>query len=148
MTEKEKQAKLQYLLNSLSMTKEQKDIVIDLVNSSGNGGGSGQSAEKVAITVDMKNQKAIFQGVEYDCKFDTEELNLGVILNINNVVLNKVLLDYCKAGNWIDHIIALDTDTETKFMVVSNWLDMNGRHPAFTSFLDGVIVFKFTAPIY
>ena len=37
MTEKEKQAKLQYLLNSLSMTKEQKDIVVDLVNSSGSG---------------------------------------------------------------------------------------------------------------
>lgn len=32
MTNKERQAKLQYLLNSLSMTKEQKDIVVDLVN--------------------------------------------------------------------------------------------------------------------
>lgn len=43
MTNKEKQAKLQYLLNSLSMTKEQKDIVVDLVNSSGNGGGNDET---------------------------------------------------------------------------------------------------------
>ena len=49
MTEKEKQAKLQYLLNSLSMTKEQKDIVIELVNSSGNGGGSGVNIKTIHV---------------------------------------------------------------------------------------------------
>lgn len=51
MTNKERQAKLQYLLNSLSMTKEQKDIVVDLVNSSG--GGEGGAPTKDVITVKM-----------------------------------------------------------------------------------------------
>lgn len=48
MTEKERQAKLQYLLNSLSMTKEQKDIVVDLVNNSGSG-----APVKDVITIKM-----------------------------------------------------------------------------------------------
>lgn len=51
MTEKEKQAKLQYLLNSLSMTKEQKDIVVDLVNNSGGG-----APAKDVITIKMNEE--------------------------------------------------------------------------------------------
>ena len=47
MTNKEKQAKLQYLLNSLSMTKEQKDIVVDLVNNSDSGSDSGANIKYI-----------------------------------------------------------------------------------------------------
>lgn len=52
MTNKEKQAKLQYLLNSLSMTKEQKDIVVDLVNNSDSGSDSGANIKYIYMNRD------------------------------------------------------------------------------------------------
>ena len=131
MTNKERQAKLQYLLNSLSMTKEQKDIVVDLVNSSGNGGGD--SGEKVSITIDINNQKVYFQNIEYICGItqETTELDSIFILNVANTELNKFLLDYSKGKNWIDFINVGTADDIMQCVVMCHWLDMNKRNPAF-----------------
>ena len=57
MTNKERQAKLQYLLNSLSMTKEQKDIVVDLVN---NSGGGAPAKDVIAIKLNEEGNNIVF----------------------------------------------------------------------------------------
>lgn len=72
MTNKERQAKLQYLLNSLSMTKEQKDIVVDLVNNSGGG-----APAKDVITIKMNeegNNIVVFRNDIEIASFNSEHI--------------------------------------------------------------------------
>lgn len=115
MTEKERQAKLQYLLNSLSMTKEQRDIVVDLVNSSGNGGasGGGGNNETHIMTLYLTNNKVIFDNVEYDVVIVP-----GSIIDIKNKELYKVMLDHSESNSSID-VIMIDEDVIINSKVIS-----------------------------
>ena len=117
MTNKERQAKLQYLLNSLSMTKEQKDIVVELVNNSGSGEGSGGGGnnEIHVMTLYLTNNKVIFDNVEYDVV-----IVLGSIIDIKNKELYKVMLDHSESNSSID-VIMIDEDVIINSKVISRY---------------------------
>ena len=111
MTEKEKQAKLQYLLNSLSMTKEQKDIVVDLVNNSGGGGGDKdvitlelfENYEDLIVEVNvlLNNVKEFTEtapfGNQYDKSFVDSEKLANYLIDAHNknsiIILKRVRVD-------------------------------------------------------
>lgn len=137
MTEKEKQAKLQYLLNSLSMTKEQKDIVVDLVNNSGGGG------DKDVITLELfGNQEDLVVGVNVllnNVKEFTETAPCGVQYDLTIIYSERLynyLIDvYNKNSIIILKFIQVD-DGVTTILIV------NGATRIITSY--GVIEYCYT----
>ena len=143
MTEKEKQAKLQYLLNSLSMTKEQKDIVVDLVNSSGSGSG-GQSEEKIVLTVDVDNQKIQFLDVEYTSTVNirTTQNNTG-ICEISNAELKKLISDYYKNNNPVNRIKFFWLSIGVNCTVLSSFINPVTTNISFIIFLETPINIEF-----
>ena len=104
MTEKEKQAKLQYLLNSLSMTKEQKDIVIDLVNSSGCGAPANDVVilELIAKGDNVFEANVLFNGVKEFTEIPEINFNYE-----NTYVTSEVLYNYLLAAHNKNNIIQI-----------------------------------------
>lgn len=104
MTNKERQAKLQYLLNSLSMTKEQRDIVVDLVNSSG-----GSATAKDVINIKMNNdtgELVVFRNDVEIASFD----NKGSYDEQSNTTLYKSNEMFNFFNNLFDNDFAMVSD--------------------------------------
>lgn len=90
------------------MTKEQKDIVVDLVNNSGSGG---ESNETYDIILNTKTNKVYFKNTEYNCNIEITNDSVAAFLDVTNNELRKVLVDHIKNNNVIDMFIFEDAVT-------------------------------------
>ena len=144
MTDKTRN-KRNHILEAVPMSREHKNMLVEVFDEMSAGAGGG-SNEKVAIDIDLTNNKVCFQGVEYTCEMTQEstELNSMFILNFANAELNKVLLDYSKGNNWIDFINIANSEDIMQSAVLCHWLDMNKRNPAFVISQGPIFAIKFT----
>ena len=145
MTNKERQAKLQYLLNSLSMTKEQKDIVVDLVNNSGRG-----APAKDVITIKMNeegNNIVVFRNDIEIASFNSE----GIYDEQSNTTLYTSNEMFVFFNNLFDNDFAMvadvtysDGDTRVVYNVIAKEKSVTGIGFMFINGMGviGAIVFK------
>lgn len=129
--------KLNHILEAVPMSREHKNILVEVFDevSAGSGGGSNETYD---IILNTKTNKVYFQNIEYNCNIEiTGGTDSNAFIDVTNNELHKVLVDHIKNNNVIDMLIFEDLTT-IKSRMIAQLMDPNTEMIFIITFTEGM----------
>lgn len=116
--------KLNYVLEAVPMSREHKNMLVEVFDEVSAGAGGGGNKETYDININLNTNKVYFKNTEYDCSIEQSNDNNNLYIGITNKELNKVLAEHFGNNNVID-MITSETDVTVKTKVLTQSIEYN-----------------------